>query len=118
VKSTDKHLFTKQFASWSSQVSTYDYPDWTEQLRILNDIADLITPQLSLEDIIEAIYENVNHLLDAYQFAVGIYNENEGTLLYKGMIEKKEKGSRRLGLMWRITAGWLPGASGMKRIFS
>jgi DNA-binding CsgD family transcriptional regulator/transcriptional regulator with GAF, ATPase, and Fis domain len=79
--------FQKKFSSWSKDASRQEHPDWTEQLRILNDIADLVTPQLSLEEIAAAIYENVNHLLDAYQFAVGIYDEKEGTLLYKGMIE-------------------------------
>jgi DNA-binding CsgD family transcriptional regulator len=56
-------------------------------MRILNDIADLITPKLTLEQIIEAIYLNVNNLLDAFQFAVGIYDEKEGMIIYKGMIE-------------------------------
>lgn len=58
-----------------------------QQLRILNDVADLITPQLSIEEITHAIYENVNHLMDAYQFSVGIYDEKEAVILYKGMIE-------------------------------
>lgn len=87
MKPGPKHSFTKQFSSWSKQASTHDHPDWTEQLRILNDIAELVTPQLSLEEIAAAIYENVNHLLDAYQFAVVIYDEKKGTLLFKGMIE-------------------------------
>ncbi len=52
--------------------------DWTKQLRILNDVADLITPELTIEEITTTIYANVNHLIDAFQFAVGIYNENEG----------------------------------------
>ncbi len=56
-------------------------------LKYINDVADLITPQLTIEEITSAIYENVNQLMDAHQFAVGIYDEMEGVILYKGMIE-------------------------------
>lgn len=82
-----KKSFAQKFSMWRKETSPQDFSQWTEQLRILNEVTDLITPTLSLEEIVAAIYENVNHLLDAYQFAVGIYNETEGTLLYKGMIE-------------------------------
>lgn len=88
MKPIDKHPFTKQLSSWGRQAAEQKSPDWAAQLRILNDIADLITPQLSLEEIITAIYDNVNHLMDAYQFCVGIYEQETSTLLYKGMIEK------------------------------
>jgi DNA-binding CsgD family transcriptional regulator len=60
-------------------------------MRILNDVAELITSDLTLEEITEAIYTNVNHLIDAFQFAVGLYNEEEETILYKGMIENGKR---------------------------
>jgi len=50
-------------------------------------VADLITPELTIEEITASIYANVNHLIDAFQFAVGIYIENEGIVVYKGMVE-------------------------------
>jgi DNA-binding CsgD family transcriptional regulator/transcriptional regulator with GAF, ATPase, and Fis domain len=81
------HSFNKQFTSWRSNVTKHQDIDWAEQLNILNNITELITPQLSIEEITAAVYENVNHLMDAYQFAVGIYNEKEGVILYRGMIE-------------------------------
>jgi DNA-binding CsgD family transcriptional regulator len=56
-------------------------------LRILNEIVDLVTPQLSVEEIIAEIYQNVNQLIDAYQFCVGLYDEKEGLIHFKGMIE-------------------------------
>jgi DNA-binding CsgD family transcriptional regulator len=87
VKSIDKNSFDHAFVSWNNSVTNLTDIDWTEQLRILNDIADLITPKLTLEEIAQTIYSNVNHLIDAFQFAVGIYNEREGSILYKGMIE-------------------------------
>ncbi len=82
-----ENSFKQQFSSWRSKVVKHNKVDWTEQLHILNDVADLITPQLSIEEITAAIYENVNHLMDAYQFSVGIYDEQEGTILYRGMVE-------------------------------
>jgi len=84
---SSKNSFTRSFSSWSNSVANTAVIDWTEQLRILSEVADLITPELTLEEITVAIYSNVNHLLDAFQFAVGIYNEKEGTVTYKGMIE-------------------------------
>ena len=79
--------FKHQFSSWTQNITSRREVDWTEQLRILNEIADLITPQLSIEEIIASIYQNVNQLTDAYQFCVGIYDEKEALIHYKGMIE-------------------------------
>ena len=87
MKSSNKNSFGHGLASWNSSVTNLSDIDWTAQLRILNDVADLITPELSIEDITATIYLNVNHLIDAFQFAVGIYNEKEGVISYKGMIE-------------------------------
>lgn len=60
-------------------------------MRILNDVAELIEPDLSVEDITATIYLNVNHLIDAFQFAVGVYDEQEGSISYKGMIENGQR---------------------------
>jgi DNA-binding CsgD family transcriptional regulator len=82
-----KDSFAGGFASWNDSVANNNVIDWTEQLRILNDVADLITPELTIEEITATIYANVNHLIDAFQFAVGIYNEKQGIIVYKGMVE-------------------------------
>lgn len=87
MKSANKKSFSLGFASWNNSVANLSDINWTEQLRILNDVADLITPELSIEEITATIYLNVNHLIDAFQFAVGIYNEDEEIISYKGMIE-------------------------------
>jgi len=79
--------FKYQFSSWTQSISSKPEVDWTEQLRILNEVVDLVIPQLSLEEIIAVIYQNVNQLMDAYQFGIGIYDEKEGLIHYKGMIE-------------------------------
>ena len=80
--------FKDQFSSWTNNISKDADVDWTRQLRILNEITDLITPRLSLREIIAVIYQNVNQLIDAYQFCVGIYDEKEALIHYKGMIEE------------------------------
>ena len=82
-----KEPFTQGLSSWRKSVKHGEVTDWTEKLRILNDVADLITPDLTIEQITSAIYSNVNDLIDAFQFAVGTYNKSEGTITYKGMIE-------------------------------
>ncbi len=87
MKSLNKRSFGSGFASWKDTVSNLADVDWTEQLRILNDVADLITPELSIEEITATIYLNVNNLIDAFQFAIGIYDEEEAVISYKGMIE-------------------------------
>jgi DNA-binding CsgD family transcriptional regulator/transcriptional regulator with GAF, ATPase, and Fis domain len=79
--------FKDQFSSWTNSNSNDADIDWTGQLRILNEITDLITPRLSLREIISVIYQNVNQLIDAHQFCVGIYDEKEGLIHYTGMIE-------------------------------
>jgi DNA-binding CsgD family transcriptional regulator/transcriptional regulator with GAF, ATPase, and Fis domain len=83
--------FKYKFSSWTKSIANNTDVDWTEQLRILNEIADLITPSLSLEEIIASIYQNLNQLTDAYQFGVGIYDEKEGLNHYKGMIENGKR---------------------------
>ena len=87
MKSPNENSFTHRFSSWSNSVANTSAIDWTEQLRILNEVADLITPELTVEEITAAIYSNVNCLIDAFQFAIGLYDDKEGTITYKGMIE-------------------------------
>lgn len=90
-KSKNTKTFNTGFSSWNSSVANLREINWAAQLHILNDVADLITPELSVEDITASIYLNVNHLIDAFQFAVGIYDENEELIYYKGMIEDGKK---------------------------
>ncbi|HMJ47184.1 MAG TPA: LuxR C-terminal-related transcriptional regulator [Ferruginibacter sp.] len=86
-----ENAFIHELGSWSNSIAKNTSINWTEQLSILNDVEELITADLSLEEITAAIYENVNQLMDAFQFAVGIYDEKEGLITYKGMIEDGKK---------------------------
>ena len=86
-----KSIFHKKVKLWSDNASANEFPDWEEQIRLLSEIGDLITPDLSLEEVIAVIYASVNQLMDAYQFAVGLYDDKEGVILYKGAIENSKQ---------------------------
>lgn len=62
-----------------------------QNTKLLSDIGREITSVLSVEEIINKVYENVNELMDASAFGIGIYNENEKRLNFSGFIEKGEK---------------------------
>lgn len=57
----------------------------TEQL---SKIGQTITSTLSVDKIIETVYENVNALMDAAIFGVGIYNEYRNSLDFPATKEK------------------------------
>jgi DNA-binding CsgD family transcriptional regulator len=90
-KQKSKGIFQEQVKRWSDNASNAEFPDWEEQIRLLSEIGDLITPDLRLEELISVIYASVNQLMDAYQFAVGLYDEAEGVILFKGMIENNQQ---------------------------
>lgn len=84
-------LFHKKVKLWSDNATASEFPDWEEQIRLLSEMGDLITPDLSLEEVIAVVYASVNQLMDAYQFAVGLYDEKEATIHYKGMIDNSRQ---------------------------
>jgi DNA-binding CsgD family transcriptional regulator/transcriptional regulator with GAF, ATPase, and Fis domain len=86
-KQPTRSIFQEEVKLWSDNASASEFPDWEEQIRLLSEIGDLITPDLSLEEVIAVLYASINQLMDAYQFAVGLYDEAVGTILFKGMIE-------------------------------
>lgn len=60
-------------------------------VKLLSEIGQQITSSLSLEKIIETVYENVNKLMDASAFAIGVCNQAEDKIEIKGAIEKGQK---------------------------
>lgn len=77
---------TLQFQQKNDElVSTYN------NVKLLSEIGQQITATLSLEKIIETVYENVNKLMDASVFAIGVYNQEEQKIEMNGTIEKGEK---------------------------
>ncbi len=54
--------FFKKVKLWSDNASENEFADWEVQIKMLSEIGDLITPDLSLEEVIAAIYSSVNQL--------------------------------------------------------
>lgn len=59
-------------------------------IKLLSDIGQQITATLSLQKIIETVYENINSLMDATVFLIGIYEEGNRKIDIYGM----EKGRK------------------------
>jgi PAS domain S-box-containing protein len=53
-----------------------------KNIELLSKIGQQITSCLSVEKIIETVYQNVNQLMDASSFWIGIYNKEEQRLNY------------------------------------
>jgi GAF domain-containing protein len=62
-----------------------------QNIKLLSEIGQQITATLSVEEIIEKAYKNVNTLMDASVFGIGIYNEEKKELQFNGVMEKGEK---------------------------
>lgn len=62
-----------------------------ENVKLLSEIGQQITSCLSVEKIIETAYENINRLMDASVFWIGIYNQQKYALDFPGAIEKGRK---------------------------
>lgn len=60
-------------------------------VKLLSEIGQQITATLSLEKIIETVYENVNSLMEATIFSIGVFNPNENRLEFPVSMEKGEK---------------------------
>lgn len=62
-----------------------------ENLKLLSEIGQQITSCLSVEKIIETTYANLNKLMDATIFFIGMHDETQDQLLFPGAIENNEK---------------------------
>ena len=59
-------------------------------LEKLSEIGKTITSQLSVEKIIDTVYESINKLMDASVFGIGILNKKTNTIEFPGVKEKGE----------------------------
>jgi len=59
-----------------------------EDVEQLSRIGRDITSSLSIENIIQTIYENVNRLMDAPVFTIGLHHSEKGTLEFPSIIER------------------------------
>ncbi|HXU28700.1 MAG TPA: GAF domain-containing protein, partial [Bacteroidia bacterium] len=77
-----------------------------KNIELLSKIGQQITSSLSVEKIIETVYQNVNELMDASSFWIGIYNEEEQRLDYP---LGKEKGKTLPFAFYDLSDDkWLP----------
>lgn len=60
-------------------------------IKQLSEIGQKITENLTVESIINTVYQNLNTLIDANVLAIGIYNNEYKRLDFYGAIEKGEK---------------------------
>lgn len=61
-----------------------------ENTRLLSQIAEDISSSLSVEVINSKVYENINKLLDATMFGIGLYNPQNNHLEFKGFMENNQ----------------------------
>jgi len=61
-----------------------------ENTRLLGEMAEDISSSLSVETIISKVYQNVNKIMKADCFGIGIYNENNNKLEFKGFVENDQ----------------------------
>lgn len=59
-------------------------------VQILSEIGRKITSNLSIEKIISTVYEQINTLMDATFFAIGIYNKTTRCIDFQGAMVKGE----------------------------
>jgi signal transduction histidine kinase/ligand-binding sensor domain-containing protein len=59
-----------------------------KNLELLSEIGRDITANLSIEQIIDTVYENVNSLMDAAVFGIGIYEETTNRIFFPATKEK------------------------------
>ncbi|MDP1727073.1 MAG: GAF domain-containing protein [Bacteroidota bacterium] len=61
------------------------------KLKLLTEIGQDITSTLNLDKILNTVYENVNQLMDASIFGIGIYSPEESTINYQLAIENGKR---------------------------
>ncbi len=61
-----------------------------ENTRLLSQISKAIASEITIEGIIAKVYSNLNRLMDATSFGIGIYKEENRTIYLPGFIEKNE----------------------------
>jgi transcriptional regulator with GAF, ATPase, and Fis domain len=62
-----------------------------QNIKLISQINKDISESLSIGAIIDRVYENVNTLMDATGFGIGVYNEETGIILMTGYIENGKK---------------------------
>lgn len=59
--------------------------------KLVAQITKDISASLSVETIVSKVYENVNSVMSAESFGIGLYNPETESLQFPGFIERSEK---------------------------
>lgn len=62
-----------------------------ENVRIIGEIGQKVTATLDVDKIIDTVYKNVNMLMDASAFGIGILSEDKKRIEFHGFIEEGNK---------------------------
>jgi signal transduction histidine kinase len=62
-----------------------------QNLELLSTIGRDITASLIIEEIIQTVYANLNTLMDASVFGIGVYDQKKNVLDFPGVIERNER---------------------------
>ncbi|MBD0401096.1 GAF domain-containing protein [Flammeovirga sp. EKP202] len=62
-----------------------------KNVQLLSDIGLTLSSSLSTDNVIETVYENVNNLMDATTFGIGIYSHRKQHIEFIGAIEKGKR---------------------------
>ena len=77
----------KQKANILLQKQKEEIDSRASNVELLGEVGRKITSSLSVETIIGTVYDNVNSLMDASVFGIGIYNDNTKTLEFPATYE-------------------------------
>ncbi|WP_448520386.1 GAF domain-containing SpoIIE family protein phosphatase [Rhodoflexus sp.] len=83
-----KELIEKQNLILSEQKNAIEQA--YQNIQLLGEMGQNITSSLDSETIVERIHANLNHLMDATIFWIGIYDENRSCLKFVGGKERDE----------------------------
>lgn len=72
------------------QERTTEIQEQKDNVEKLSRIGRDITDNLSIKEIINTVYENVNNLMDASVFGIGLYQEDKQVLVFPATKEKGE----------------------------
>lgn len=62
-----------------------------QNIKLISQINKDIARSITISSLIEAVYENVNSLMDAAGFGIGVYNKERNVIIMPGYIEKGER---------------------------
>jgi len=61
-----------------------------KNVQLLSEIGQKITAQLSVENIVSTAYQNINEVMSASVFGIGVFNEEMKRLEFRGTIESNK----------------------------